>query len=174
MASGSLPPGFPMTEIDGEAYIDGGVFSNTPLDMLIEMLDEDEVDRLPIFVIDLFPATDATPKNLVESQNRMKEITYENRIAAEFGGAEGLAQHGAMVRDLAASLKGNARLARNPALRALLRQRAYANVQVVNAPHAPFSGDHDFSRDGVTTRRDRGRAAAEVWLRRVERKAKAA
>jgi NTE family protein len=174
MASGSLPPGFPMTEIDGEAYIDGGVFSNTPLDMLIGMLDENQLDALPIFVIDLFPATDATPRNLMESQNRMKEITYENRIEAEFGGAEGLAAHGAMVRDLAASLKSNARLARSPALHALLRQRAYANVNVVNAPHAPFSGDHDFSRDGVMMRHDRGRAAAEVWLRRIERKTKAA
>ena len=66
MASGSLPPGFPMTEIDGEAYIDGGVFSNTPLDMLIEMLDEEQLDSLPIFVIDLFPASDATPKNILE------------------------------------------------------------------------------------------------------------
>jgi NTE family protein len=174
MASGSLPPGFPMTEIDGEAYIDGGVFSNTPLDMLIGMLDEAQLDTLPIFVIDLFPATDATPKNLVESQNRMKEITYENRIAAEYGGADRLAAHGAAVRDLAVSLKGNAKLARNPALRQLLRQRAYANVNVINAPHAPFSGDHDFSRDGVMARRDRGRAAAEAWLRSADRKPHAA
>ena len=174
MASGSLPPGFPMTAIDGEAYIDGGVFSNTPLDMLIGMLDETELDTLPIFVIDLFPATDATPRNLIESQNRMKEITYENRIAAEFGGASELAAHGAMIRDLAASLEGNAKLARNPALGALLRQRAYANVTVVNAPHAPFSGDHDFSRDGVMKRRDRGKAAAEAWLRSEGRSAKAA
>lgn len=174
MASGSLPPGFPMTEIDGEAYIDGGVFSNTPLDMLTAMLDEDQLDRLPIFVVDLFPATDATPKNLMESQNRMKEITYENRVLADFGGADGLVAHGAMVRDLAASLKGNAKLTRNPALSALLRQRAYANVKVLSAAHAPFSGDHDFSRVGVMERCERGRAAAEAWLRKDERKAKAA
>jgi NTE family protein len=31
MASGSLPPGFPATEIDGEFYWDGGLISNTPL-----------------------------------------------------------------------------------------------------------------------------------------------
>jgi len=163
-----------MTEIDGETYIDGGVFSNTPLDMLIAMLDEDQLDRLPIFVVDLFPATDAIPKNLMETQNRMKEITYENRVLADFGGADGLAAHGAMVCDLAASLKGNAKLARNPALHALLRQRAYANVQVLNAGHAPFSGDHDFSRGGVMERRERGSAAAEAWLRKAAHRAKAA
>ena len=31
LASGSLPPGFPATEIDGEYYWDGGIVSNTPL-----------------------------------------------------------------------------------------------------------------------------------------------
>src|SRR5262249_48037434 len=30
LASGSLPPGFPATEIDGEYYWDGGIVSNTP------------------------------------------------------------------------------------------------------------------------------------------------
>jgi NTE family protein len=31
MASGSLPPGFPATRIDGEYYWDGGLIFNTPL-----------------------------------------------------------------------------------------------------------------------------------------------
>ncbi len=30
MASGSLPPGFPAIEIEGEHYWDGGLVSNTP------------------------------------------------------------------------------------------------------------------------------------------------
>src|SRR6476619_6729465 len=32
LASGSLPPGFPMTMIDGVPYWDGGLFDNTPID----------------------------------------------------------------------------------------------------------------------------------------------
>jgi NTE family protein len=31
MASGALPPGLPPITIDGEAYWDGGLVSNTPL-----------------------------------------------------------------------------------------------------------------------------------------------
>jgi NTE family protein len=34
MASGALPPGFPAVEIDGEYYWDGGLVSNTPLQVL--------------------------------------------------------------------------------------------------------------------------------------------
>jgi NTE family protein len=33
MASSALPPGFPPVEIDGEHYWDGGLFSNTPLEL---------------------------------------------------------------------------------------------------------------------------------------------
>ena len=36
MASGSLPPGFPATEIDGEHYWDGGLVSNTPLQWVLD------------------------------------------------------------------------------------------------------------------------------------------
>ena len=36
MASGSLPPGFPATEIDGEYYWDGGLVSNTPLQWVFD------------------------------------------------------------------------------------------------------------------------------------------
>ncbi|MFO1105482.1 MAG: patatin-like phospholipase family protein [Amaricoccus sp.] len=165
LASGSLPPGFPMTEIDGEFYIDGGVFSNTPLDQLLAMLDDSQLDTLPIFMLDLFPAKDATPSNILQIQNRMKEITYENRIEAEYGGATGLDAHGKMVRLLAEATKDNPELAKNQTVKAFLRQRAYANVNVIQAPHAPFSGDHDFSYDGVMQRYARGRDAAEAWLK---------
>ena len=36
MASGSLPPGFPAVEIEGEFYWDGGLVSNTPLQWVVE------------------------------------------------------------------------------------------------------------------------------------------
>jgi NTE family protein len=36
IASGSLPPGFPPTEIDGEYYWDGGLMSNTPLQWVLD------------------------------------------------------------------------------------------------------------------------------------------
>ena len=36
MASGSLPPGFPAVEIEGELYWDGGLISNTPLQWVVE------------------------------------------------------------------------------------------------------------------------------------------
>ena len=37
MASGALPPAFPAIRIDGEAYWDGGIYSNTPIEVVLEI-----------------------------------------------------------------------------------------------------------------------------------------
>ncbi|MGH7124603.1 MAG: patatin-like phospholipase family protein [Stellaceae bacterium] len=53
MASGALPPAFPPVEIEGEWYWDGGIVSNTPLDVVIEQLPRRST---LCFMIDLFDA----------------------------------------------------------------------------------------------------------------------
>jgi NTE family protein len=76
MASGALPPGFPPIEIDGEQYWDGGLFSNTPLQYLVDY--SPRRSRL-IFQIDVFPAHGRLPTNLDEVNERDKDIRYSSR-----------------------------------------------------------------------------------------------
>jgi NTE family protein len=76
MASGSLPPGFPATEIQGEHYWDGGLVSNTPLDWVLDS--KPRQDTLT-FQIDLWSARGELPRNLMESETRQKEIRYSSR-----------------------------------------------------------------------------------------------
>ncbi len=76
MASGSLPPGFPATEIDGEFYWDGGCVSNTPL--LYVLTENDRVDTL-IFQVDLWSARGKIPTNILEISERQKDIQYSSR-----------------------------------------------------------------------------------------------
>jgi NTE family protein len=42
MASGALPPGFAPVRIDGDLYWDGGLYSNTPLEVVLD--DESKTD----------------------------------------------------------------------------------------------------------------------------------
>ena len=63
IASGSLPPGFPPTEIEGEHYWDGGLVSNTPLEWVLDS--RPRQDTLA-FQIDLWSARGELPRNLVE------------------------------------------------------------------------------------------------------------
>ena len=76
MASGALPPGFPPVEIDGEQYWDGGLFSNTPLQYIVDYYPRRS--RL-IFQVDVFPAHGCLPTNLDEVSEREKDIRYSSR-----------------------------------------------------------------------------------------------
>ena len=76
IASGSLPPGFAATEIDGEFYWDGGLMSNTPLSEVIQATPRR--DTLA-FQVDLWSARGPVPTNLTDVQGRMKDIQYSSR-----------------------------------------------------------------------------------------------
>jgi NTE family protein len=76
MASGSLPPGFPPVRIDGDLYWDGGLFSNTPLETVLE--EEPRVDTL-CFMVDLWSATGPEPRTFDEVQTRQKDVMYASR-----------------------------------------------------------------------------------------------
>jgi NTE family protein len=79
MASGSLPPGFPAVEIEGEYYWDGGLISNTPLQWVVEY--GPRQDTLA-FQVDLWSALGEWPGNLAEVATRQKEIQYSSRTRA--------------------------------------------------------------------------------------------
>ena len=79
MASGSLPPGFPATEIDGEFYWDGGIVSNTPLQWVLDA--RPRQDTLA-FQVDLWSASGELPRDMIEVDVRQKDIRYSSRTRA--------------------------------------------------------------------------------------------
>jgi len=76
LASGALPPGFPAVRIDGELYWDGGLYSNTPLETVLD--DPAPVDTL-CFMVDLWSADGEEPTTLDEVQTRQKDVTFASR-----------------------------------------------------------------------------------------------
>jgi len=79
LASGSLPPSFPATEVDGRHYWDGGLVSNTPMQWVLDS--RPRRDTLA-FQVDLWPARGALPKDLIDVEVRHKEIVYSSRTRA--------------------------------------------------------------------------------------------
>jgi NTE family protein len=77
LASGSLPPGFPWTTINGRHYWDGGIVSNSPLEDVIERCG---AAGKRVFIVDLFPGRKELPANIVEVMFRRDEIVYSERI----------------------------------------------------------------------------------------------
>lgn len=76
MASGALPPGFPAVRVDGELWWDGGVYSNTPLEIVLD--DHPRVNTL-CFMVDLFDPAGPEPHTLADVLTRHKNITYASR-----------------------------------------------------------------------------------------------
>lgn len=77
LASGSMPPGFPWTTIDGQYFWDGGIVSNSPLEQVIEHCD---YTAKRIFVVDLYPHQRRLPSNIMGVLVRRDEIAYAERI----------------------------------------------------------------------------------------------
>ena len=62
LASGALPPAFPMVKIGTDYFWDGGIVSNTPLQHLLAQ--DDDINSL-VFQVDLFSARgDAAPHHV--------------------------------------------------------------------------------------------------------------
>jgi NTE family protein len=76
MASGALPPGFPMVQIGTDYFWDGALVSNTPLADLL--LKPDGRDTL-VFQVDLFSARGPIPRTIQDVGLRQKEIGYSSR-----------------------------------------------------------------------------------------------
>ena len=75
-ASGALPPGFPGVRVDGDLYWDGGLYSNTPLESVLD--DTPHIDTL-VFMVDLWSADGPEPTTLDEVQTRQKDVTFASR-----------------------------------------------------------------------------------------------
>ena len=76
MASGALPPAFPAVRIDGEPYWDGGIYSNTPIEAVLD--DRPRRDSL-IFAVNVWHQTAREPESIGEVMARLKDIQYASR-----------------------------------------------------------------------------------------------
>ena len=76
MASGALPPAFPAVRVDGEPYWDGGLYSNTPIEAVLD--DKPRRDSV-IFAVHMWNPEGSEPTTLWEVTGRQKEIQYASR-----------------------------------------------------------------------------------------------
>jgi hypothetical protein len=162
LASGSLPPAFPMTVIDGVPYWDGGLFDNTPIETLLDLLEDNELDHLPIFIVNLFATHSALPTNLQEVQERMVEISFESRFLLAHADADGsLREFTTTIEELMRDLPQDSPARGRESFRRLVRFRALKNIRIIEADHAPMTGGLDFSVHGVRSRFTSGYEAVD-------------
>jgi predicted acylesterase/phospholipase RssA len=169
-ASGSLPPGFPLTtavappdEGGGEQpYWDGGLFDNTPLSKVIGVLRKSDEPNKRMYVVNLFPSEAPLPQNIPEVLTRMMTLAFSNKAQKDLQRARQTTEIIKLVREL------DTLIDRHDDLKHLKQHRGYqivkqfeAPIQIVEITNNDVSGASDFSAAGIEERRRAGYAAAE-------------
>ncbi|ARH01498.1 DUF3734 domain-containing protein [Legionella micdadei] len=146
MASGSLPPGFAATEIDGEFYWDGGLISNTPLQWIV---DGDTRQDTLAFQVDLWSARGTIPRNLRGAMTRQKEIQYSSRTRAATNQFKRLQQARCALSKLLTELPSELQETEEAKiLKKIADHKVYNIVQLIYRAqqYESYSKDYEFSR----------------------------
>ena len=160
MASGALPPAFPAVRVDGEPYWDGGIYSNTPIEAVLD--DKPRQDSV-IFAVHMWNPEGPEPETLWQVMGRQKDIQYASRAKSHIGRQKQIHHLRHIIRELAKHIPEKAR--DSAQVRELASWGCGTIMHVVRLVAPQVDGeDHtkdiDFTPAGIRERWRAGHAAA--------------
>jgi len=174
MASGALPPAFPAVRVDGEPYWDGGIYSNTPIEAVLD--DKPRRDSV-IFTVHMWNPEGPEPASLWEVLGRHKDIQYASRAKSHIARQKQIHHLRHIIRELAKHIPEKAR--ESTQVKELASWGCGSTMHVARLIAPRIDGeDHlkdiDFTPAGIEARRqagyDEGRRvlAKAPWQRPVD------
>ncbi len=156
MASGALPPAFPAVRIDDQLYWDGGILSNTPVEVVF---DDNPRKNGMVFAVHLWNPHGEEPETIWEVMNRQKDVQYSSRSASHIKRQRQLHKLRHIIAEMTALIPEEAL--------ASLKQRGLTGYGCTTQMHvirllAPaldyedHAKDIDFSADGIRKRWEAG------------------
>jgi NTE family protein len=166
MASGALPPAFPAVRIEGQPYWDGGIYSNTPIEAVLD--DRPRRDSL-IFAVNVWHQTGPEPESIWQVMGRQKDIQYASRADSHIARQMQIHRLRHVIRELSAQLP--ARKKADPKVKELLSWGCGTTMHVAHLLAPRLEGeDHtkdiDFTPAGVKARREAGYADTRSMVER--------
>ncbi|CAM5369069.1 patatin-like phospholipase family protein [Eoetvoesiella caeni] len=160
MASGALPPAFPAVMIDGEPYWDGGIYSNTPIEVVMD--DNPRRDSV-IFAAQLWQQQDKAPHSIDRVMSRYKDIQYASRAESHTVRQQQIHHLRHIVRELGNLLPEKIRATADA--QELIDWGCGTVMHVISLQAPALEGeDHakdiDFTLDGIAARWNAGRKFA--------------
>jgi NTE family protein len=152
MASAAFPPGFPSVRLEGESWWDGGIYSNTPLEAVLD--DHPRSDSV-IFAVQLWPAHGREPKSVWQAMSRQRDIQYSSRAESHLERQKQIHRLRHVIRELGQYIPVERRDA--PEVRELLGWGCGTTMQVIELDAPRLAGDDlhkdiDFSSSGIQRR----------------------
>ena len=168
VASGALPPAFGAVRIDGEAFWDGGIYSNTPIEAVFD--DHPRRNSL-IFAVNVWHQQGPEPSSINEVMARQKDIQFASRHESQIAQQKQIHHLRRVIRELSQCL--DPPRARTPAARELASWGCGTTMHIAHL-HAPrlsaedASKDIDFSANGIRMRSEAGRRDMLEMLDRAD------
>jgi NTE family protein len=158
MASGALPPAFPAIRVEGEAYWDGGIYSNSPIEVV---MDDMPRRNALIFSANVWHPQGPEPQSIWQVMGRQKDIQYASRDKSQVRRQQQIHQLRHVIRELGKHLPAAKR--DDAAVRELLSFGCATVMHVVPllAPRLALEDltkDIDFSAAGIEARWQAGYA----------------
>ncbi|MGF6535892.1 NTE family protein [Paraburkholderia sp. GAS206C] len=152
MASAAFPPGFPSVRLEGESWWDGGIYSNTPLEAVLD--DHPRSDSV-IFAVQLWPAHGREPKSVWQAMSRQRDIQYSSRSESHLERQKQIHRLRHVIRELEQYIPADQR--DTPQVRELLGWGCGTTMQVIELDAPRLAGDDlhkdiDFSTSGIQRR----------------------
>ena len=162
LASGSLAPQFPWTEISNHSephyYWDGGLVDNTPLgDAIDAFTSENDADPV-LVVMNLFPLRACRPKSFAQVNDRVNQLRFGNRLRQDTKNDERINKLVAAIEDLLPHAPADVRRK----VQAKVGKDNFKQVKTIQVllsgddDYAEPDGFRDFSREGIEQRRAKG------------------
>ena len=167
LASGALPPAFPAVRIDGDPYWDGGIYSNTPIEAVLD--DKPRQDSV-IFAVDMWNPEGSEPETVWQVMSRQKDIRYASRFHSHIGAQRQIHHLRRIIREIVKHVPEKAR--NRPKLKELAAWGCGTTMHVAPLIAPKIDGeDHtkdiDFTSAGIRARCLAGRADTKRMLERA-------
>lgn len=156
MSSGALPPAFPPVRIDGEPYWDGGIYSNTPVEAV---MDDKPRRSSVIFSVQMWNPAGPEPDNIWRVSERQKDIQYASRTDSHIARQQQIHRLRHVIRELVKHLP-ESELAKAE-VQELAAWGCHTTMHLIKLAAPRLEGDDhfkdiDFTPAGIATRRQSG------------------
>ena len=166
MASGALPPAFAAVRIDGQAYWDGGIYSNTPIEAVLD--DKPRRNSL-IFAVNMWHQIGPEPESIWQVMGRQKDIQFASRADSHITRQKQIHHLRHIIQQLTQQIpqarRGDAKVRELSAWGCATTMHV-AHLVAPRLEGEDHTKDIDFSSTGVSARREAGYADT---VRMIER-----
>jgi NTE family protein len=167
LGSSAVPPTFPAVRINGKAYWDGGIYSNTPVEAVF---DDSPRQSSVIFAVQIWHTLGPEPKSVAEVFARQKDIMFGSRSKSHIARQTELHRMRHAVRTLVGMLPEERQ--NTPEVQDLAGLGCTSMMHLVEINAEALDGEtnsreYDFSK---TTIEARWRAGYADTLRMIERR----